>query len=512
MNTENEDLYQIYRLKDTDKSIKKAKDHRNEFCVDIHCNNTENPLINCPQCMVKLHDWKLEDHLIICLENKIPCINAVYGCPSFMSRRQIASHLPHCPANIVFCKRVWCRWPIEEKQVRCGFKNYHVRFSQLDVALAVRDDHLLRQKENSSPSCIELCSWNGATKNFSRNSNRRSSIGSDTPRQFKFDDDRCNSVWNKKKYPPGLKSSIIQNLLSTTQTVKDHAQINSSITQEEMDNSEEVKLKDIVKLDLQIEFPFAYSISSIDNILLCNKRFRRDEIHSHYEDVHNEVQSNINGWYQIRCPLAYAGCNWHTYRFAPGINSQMHYDFELDAFIPSLNNCKKNDENKQTVVDIHMHKTREGTPEIYTSCDYNSNVTANDLSTPARDRCRSSTPKEIASSNVFCQSQLLSLPIELLLIIMSYLDSSSLWRLSSTCHQLHELCEPVVKKRGIIDLTWEKDAKSCWKVTKKTWHFTTAFSKVNWISMDRPKVTEHLKICKFYKKNVREQPFKILSE
>lgn len=371
--------------------------------------------------------------------------------------------------------------------------------------MAVRDDHLLRQSCNLSPSYIELCFWNGSIRNTPNNSESYSNSGNTSPRQTEGGDERSYAGWNRKKYPPGLKSSIIQNLLSTNDRRNAEKEVNVTFNTEEESNCEEIKLRDIVKVDLQIECPYICpSLCSVDNLFLCNKRFRRDEIHSHYEDVHNQVQSNINGWYQTRCPLAYAGCNWHAYRFAPDSYSQMEFDFELDAFVPSARNPTQMEGERPAIIDIHKHKTRGATPEIFTSCDYNSNITANDLSTPVRDRCRSLTPKETMASEDSTQSQLLNLPIELIIIIMGYLDPASLWKLSSTCRLLHILCESVVKKRGIIDLTWEKD-KAGWKVAKKTWHFTTAFSKVNWTSLDRPKVIEHLKSCKFYQKNIRTE-------
>lgn len=113
MEKETNDQYDIYAFKGFERVTKKLKDHRDEFCINPNCANEDYPIIKCQYCLVRLHEWKLEDHLTICLENRVPCLNSMYGCPAFMTRRQMFSHLPHCPANIVFCKSLWSRGPIE---------------------------------------------------------------------------------------------------------------------------------------------------------------------------------------------------------------------------------------------------------------------------------------------------------------------------------------------------------------------------------------------------------------
>lgn len=50
---------------------------------------------------------------------------------------------------------------------------------------------------------------------------------------------------------------------------------------------------------------------------LCAQELRRDEFPHHFHNVHNLIQSNLNGWLEQRCPLAYLGCPFSFRRFRP---------------------------------------------------------------------------------------------------------------------------------------------------------------------------------------------------
>lgn len=116
-----------------------------------HC-----PVVQCPNhcCNVILHYCKLPEHYLLCLYQKIACINNSYGCPFFILRKDVASHLKHCPANVVHCSMEWNRWPLHtteknpQTRVYCPPQSLDIR--NLDVALALRDQRMLKQLWSAS--------------------------------------------------------------------------------------------------------------------------------------------------------------------------------------------------------------------------------------------------------------------------------------------------------------------------------------------------------------------------
>lgn len=65
-----------------------------------------------------------------------------------MLRKHCSKHLISCPASIIHCSEEWDRWPIHFHDKRTRYK--HSSFdasllSQLDVALAMRDQRMLRR-------------------------------------------------------------------------------------------------------------------------------------------------------------------------------------------------------------------------------------------------------------------------------------------------------------------------------------------------------------------------------
>lgn len=52
----------------------------------------------------------------MCSHERVPCINAGYGCPHWMQRRFLAEHLPFCPASVVMCTAEWNRWALGAKE------------------------------------------------------------------------------------------------------------------------------------------------------------------------------------------------------------------------------------------------------------------------------------------------------------------------------------------------------------------------------------------------------------
>lgn len=86
--------------------------------------------------------------MLLCPNERVPCLNVEYGCPFTMCRSNLAKHLTVCPASVVSCSMEWNRWPIEESETPEFYKNVlEENYAQepLDLSMALRDQqHLFR--------------------------------------------------------------------------------------------------------------------------------------------------------------------------------------------------------------------------------------------------------------------------------------------------------------------------------------------------------------------------------
>lgn len=88
---------------------------------------------------------KQQEHQLLCPNEMVPCLNALYGCPLSMLRHRLAKHLEVCPASVVCCSQEWNRWPASETDMTF-YKNISKNPQTeeiLDVAMALRDQELL---------------------------------------------------------------------------------------------------------------------------------------------------------------------------------------------------------------------------------------------------------------------------------------------------------------------------------------------------------------------------------
>ncbi|XP_037544214.1 F-box only protein 40, partial [Nematolebias whitei] len=89
---------------------------------------------------------KEEDHLLLCPNVRVPCLNAEYGCPVQLPRSSQAAHLQVCPASVVCCSMEWLRWPIDDTNPHeyialqdNVLKESEAKKEALDVAMALAD-------------------------------------------------------------------------------------------------------------------------------------------------------------------------------------------------------------------------------------------------------------------------------------------------------------------------------------------------------------------------------------
>uniref|UniRef100_A0A914HT77 TRAF-type domain-containing protein n=1 Tax=Globodera rostochiensis TaxID=31243 RepID=A0A914HT77_GLORO len=74
-------------------------------CFKSRCSSAECAMCNCPDCGVRMHICKLEDHREggVCLRALSACPNALYGCTARMRRHALNEHIQHCPASLLLC-------------------------------------------------------------------------------------------------------------------------------------------------------------------------------------------------------------------------------------------------------------------------------------------------------------------------------------------------------------------------------------------------------------------------
>uniref|UniRef100_A0A667X2E2 F-box protein 40 n=1 Tax=Myripristis murdjan TaxID=586833 RepID=A0A667X2E2_9TELE len=200
----------------------------------------------------------------------------------------------------------------------------------------------------------------------------------------------------------------------------------------------------------------------------CGHFFRRDEYHSHFKNVHSDIQACLNGWFEERCPLAYLGCTFSQTRFQPaGHQATIKYCRDLSTFA------------LQPMVPSSLFEA-----------------------------ARAFSPQQNGARNL---DPLSRLPFEILRHIAGYLDSFTLSQLSQVSHLMREVCGTLLQERGMVSLKWEKKTYShggtSWKCRKKVWEFSCLFSTVDrWSFRNAPSMSEHLKACSFYQREEHSEP------
>ncbi|XP_042523529.1 F-box only protein 40 [Dipodomys spectabilis] len=204
----------------------------------------------------------------------------------------------------------------------------------------------------------------------------------------------------------------------------------------------------------------------------CNKFFRRDEFPLHFKNVHTDIQSCLNGWFQHRCPLAYLGCTFVQNHFRPpGPKAKVIYSQELKTFAIKPEVAPELDEGRNNHLSGHGGKS---------------------------------------------QNSLTSLPLEVLQYIAGFLDSISLSQLSQVSMLMKNICATLLQERGMVLLQWKKKRYShggtSWKVHRQIWQFSSLFSKIkSWEFNEVTSMSEHLKACPFNIIEHKTDPIRLTS-
>lgn len=128
-------------------------------CFNLHCTFTDDPVVTCEVvqceqlCGARYHQCKQTEHKQLCPLQRVPCINAVYGCTASLVRSALSSHLTVCPASVIHCTMEWNRWPVYSSERQSHQPTQilsHTDTDQLDIALALRDQRMLTKSMRAS--------------------------------------------------------------------------------------------------------------------------------------------------------------------------------------------------------------------------------------------------------------------------------------------------------------------------------------------------------------------------
>ncbi|KAM4620386.1 F-box only protein 40 [Polymixia lowei] len=140
-----------------------------ESCYSRRCRARVEVSVSCALvpcrllCGAAFHLCKEEDHLLLCPNVRVPCLNAGYGCPVSLTRSGRAAHLQACPASVVCCSMEWLRWPIDDTDPHDDadlrenvLKADEGRGEALDLAMALVDQRDLFARLKMKPLYPEL--------------------------------------------------------------------------------------------------------------------------------------------------------------------------------------------------------------------------------------------------------------------------------------------------------------------------------------------------------------------
>ncbi|XP_076356751.1 F-box only protein 30-like [Tachypleus tridentatus] len=181
-------------------------------------------IITCElKCGALFHSCKKREHQLLCVNQKVPCINSVNGCPVWMYRHHLGPHLEKCPASVVHCTMEWNRWPLEIKDRDFSHSLHpHKTRVPLDEALALRDQRMLNQYWRA-PRKTRRSLRNPLTKKYPavplhpyRGTHEPESAQDSTQTSLGVSDEEGDAPWEMRKAPPGLQRSVCSELYRAT--------------------------------------------------------------------------------------------------------------------------------------------------------------------------------------------------------------------------------------------------------------------------------------------------------
>lgn len=201
-------------------------------------------------------------------------------------------------------------------------------------------------------------------------------------------------------------------------------------------------------------------------MFLCNQVFQRNEYCWHFQNAHCDFYSSLNGWIEETCPYKQYGCSFTQHRLVP---HDTHHRIAFDRNSSCVTTKQLNNTSSFCSIDTHgKHNT--------------------------------------SADNLFDTTILLDMPVEIMIKILSYLDSYSIKQMMLTCTYLHDFSLSLLKTNGIVQAKWVRGGKlqglQTWKIKKFTWSFSNAISPIKkWKMNSVPSMAAHLTNCPFVPRN-----------
>ena len=231
----------------------------------------------------------------------------------------------------------------------------------------------------------------------------------------------------------------------------------------------EKKLYEVLGVHPCLNFMSSYYVKPMKMFtFMCGQEFRRDEYAWHVQNSHCDIQCNLDGWFEQRCPLNYAGCSFSFQRFRPknpkgfithspilqSFGMRNEEELEQIGDMSGSNNSVQDDDIR---TEMGRKRLREATPEIHTSYKCESTV---QVIPRYKSVSREVSPCPPLTSILERQKSedcvITRLPFEILQKIALHLDGFSLNNLSMTCHLLQNVCCSLLDQKGVVSLVWEK--------------------------------------------------------
>ncbi|CAN8010589.1 unnamed protein product [Ixodes pacificus] len=487
-------------------------------------------------CGASFHSCKCQEHQLLCPNVKVPCSNAVNGCPALLLRSQLGSHLQHCPASILSCTVEWNRWILDTGDgARTECSQYTGRL-QLDLALAMRDLRSLRQGNGGTCKTAEgVACWESAVSFSLHHSVHPQADGAvEATRLY------TALVWIRAV----SRECCLQSSTSTSQIYSDYAYLTKHFQMQLQNGQAAPQLRNCDAVDksregapdamnvdecsvnsggncgvgdyrlltasgtcylskplatpeveLHLEFLTRYQTKpeSLHTFPSTFRRprlqgFRRDEYAWHYQNVHRDIHGGLNGWLEQRCPLAQYGCGFSRRRFVPAPRgTEIVHSELLESFGVTFTAQHRRSRSPES---------RQGAAESSRSsvCSSQGPPMCNGHNEPRRAPRRG---RELEFTDF---------PDEVLEHIAQFLDGFSLNNFSLVSQRCRDVSCSLLESRGMVVLKWERQAAG-WRVGSKRWFFSNAFTPISkWYFSEEDNMSNHLKDCPFFKRNIKTMP------
>uniref|UniRef100_A0A671RKD4 F-box protein 40, tandem duplicate 1 n=1 Tax=Sinocyclocheilus anshuiensis TaxID=1608454 RepID=A0A671RKD4_9TELE len=532
-----------------------SKLHRH--CESCHSRRCKTPIEICVSCE--------EEHMLLCPNERVPCLNVEYGCLFTMCRSSLAKHLTVCPASVVSCSMEWNRWPIEESETPEFYENIlKENYTQepLDLSMALRDQqhlfHSLKMKtlfpelivaEEPSAAVQEgavggVPLSNGVEEAFGSSS---AEIGEGRLTQEEREEMARNpnvanlesyNIWEKmfSMELSGCKhtiKSLGQNPETSRKEIK--PQTNPSrleVLQEELPTK-------IESFDVPAGIP-QYNFMDEDKFLIatslfaCDTRPKKKLIYEHLEPMKIKTVRTFQvptSFKQLVCSLerelrghliAESGS---TDALLLDVGTQT-YDFNSAPFKAEASLA---DITADRALKLHVHIQVESVTRRHNKSKlrqwmvsaqlsqrstvfYDKELSTFCLRPEVSDKLYEGIKPVTVERKRACNTDALSrLPFEVLVHIAGFLDSFTLSQLALVSRLMREVCRTLLHDRGMVSLKWEKKVYShggwCWRARKRVLQFSNLFSTVDsWCFDKLPPISEHLKVCPYYQRENKTAP------